>query len=545
MPSPGAAPGAVFQGREPSVAVALTTCLSLPSRNRVDKLVSAHDNNDANNDTTGQKMETMHQEALTTFCQDCEELLRHKQESDAVRRHLQVVENKFSRLLDHLPGMAYCCRILEGENFVLEFVSEGCRNLLGYTSEDLLREKHNTLERMTHPDDLEALCKAEREAIANHTPYQLKYRLSMSSGEVKWIWDQGAAVYDEAGAPEFLVGIIMDISAQKMQEIELREENERLRSSVKNSYGLGDIVGKSEVMQNVYKLILKAAESDTNVIILGETGTGKDLVARTIHEMSGRTGKYVPVNCGAIPEQLLESEFFGHKKGAFSGAFDTRQGYLGAADKGTLFLDELGELNLNLQVKLLRAIESKQYTPVGDTVPRRSEFRLITATNRNLKEMVQQKIMRADLFYRVHVLAIDLPPIRQRKEDLLLLIDSFLGRKTGIANSAALLPPSLRLGLENYDWPGNIRELHNVLDRYLTFGEVDFPELNMDPQQLLPQASEIRACDNMSLKEAMDKLEQSMIVKTLERNRWRRGETARELGLNLRTLQRKMKYFAI
>ncbi|MHC1713263.1 MAG: sigma-54 interaction domain-containing protein [Solidesulfovibrio sp.] len=487
----------------------------------------------------------MDQGKCTTACQDCDELQRYRKASDEARRLLQVVENKFSRLLDHLPGMAYCCRIHDGDNFVLEFVSQGCKALLGYTPEELLREKRNTIELMTHPDDLGALRKAERHAIANREPYQVMYRLSMSSGEVKWIWDQGAAIYDDAGIPEFLVGIIMDISAQKMQEIELREENERLRSSVKSSYGLGDIVGKSEVMQNVYKLILKAAQSDTNVIILGETGTGKDLVARTIHQLSGRSGKYVPVNCGAIPEQLLESEFFGHKKGAFSGAFDNRQGYLGAADQGTLFLDELGELNLNLQVKLLRAIESKQYTPVGDTVHRRSDFRLITATNRNLKEMVQQKIMRADFFYRVHVLAIELPPIRQRKEDLLLLIDNFLSRKTGIANSAALLPPALRLAMENYDWPGNIRELYNVLDRYLTFGEIDFPELNMDAPQLLPQAAEIRACENLSLKAALELLEQSMILKTLERNRWRRGETARELGLNLRTLQRKMKYYAI
>ncbi|OLN28279.1 sigma54 specific transcriptional regulator, Fis family [Desulfovibrio sp. DV] len=484
-------------------------------------------------------------EGNQAICLDCETLKLHKLENSSVLRRLQAVEHKFSRLLDHLPGMAYCCRINDGENFVLEFVSQGCKALLGYTTEELLREKSNTIERMTHRDDLEALRKVEREAIAKREPYQLMYRLSMSSGEVKWIWDQGAALYDEEGRPEYLVGIIMDVSAQKMQEIELREENERLRSSVKCSYGLGGIVGKSEVMQNVYKLILKAAQSDTNVIILGETGTGKDLVARTIHEMSGRTGKYVPVNCGAIPEQLLESEFFGHKKGAFSGAVDTRQGYLGAADQGTLFLDELGELTLNLQVKLLRAIESKQYTPVGDTVPRRSEFRLVTATNRDLKEMVQQKIMRADFFYRVHVLAIELPPIRQRKEDLLLLIDTFLGRKTGIANSSALLPPALRLSMEQYDWPGNIRELHNVLDRYLTFGEVSFPELDMAGEALAPQADELAACEGLTLKEALDKVEQAMIVKTLERNRWRRGETARELGLTLRTLQRKMKYFAI
>ena len=483
--------------------------------------------------------------------QDIDDLVRENEslreragESDDIRRQLRESEDKITRLLDNLPGMAYRCRIQGGFNYVLEFVSRGSIDLLGYTPDELVRERYNTIERMTHPDDLERLRQDVLEAIQHHRPYQSMYRLTMSSGQVKWIWDQGEAIYDEHGAAVGLEGIIMDVSAQKLHELSLQEENERLRSSVKGSCGLGEIVGKSESMNTVYTLILKAAQSDTNVIILGETGTGKDLVARTIHELSGRPGKYVPVNCGAIPEQLLESEFFGHKKGAFSGAFDSRPGYLAAADGGTLFLDELGELNLNLQVKLLRAIETKQFIPVGDTVPRRSDFRLVTATNRDLKDMVQQKTMRADFFYRVHVLAIRLPPIRERKEDIPLLIDSILARKTGVNNSAAMLPPGLRIALENYDWPGNIREMQNLLDRYVTFGEINFLELQGQTRSM-PLEAELRDTSGMTLQEAVARYERSLIVKALELHRWRKAETAQALGLNLRTMQRKIKEYGI
>ena len=189
------------------------------------------------------------------------------------------------------------------------------------------------------------------------------------------------------------------------------------------------MVGQSEPMRQLYSQILRAAETDSNVIIYGETGCGKDLVARSIHEYSGRKGNYVPVNCGAIPEQLLESEFFGHVKGAFSGAHANKDGYIGAAHGGTLFLDEIGELPLHLQVKLLRAIENKMYTPVGDNKPRKSSFRLIAATNQDLARMVREKKMRSDFYYRVHVLSITLPPLRERQGDIPLLVDAWMERR--------------------------------------------------------------------------------------------------------------------
>ena len=473
------------------------------------------------------------------------EVGQHAADGDDIRRQLRRSERKLSRLLNNLPGMAYCCRIGDKYSYVLEFVSRGSIELLGFTPDQLVTQKVNTIERMTHPEDLDRLRMEVHDAILECRPYKVMYRLTSSNGEMKWIWDQGEPVFDENGTPLLLEGIIMDVSVQKMREITLQEENERLRSTVNGGCGLGELVGMSLAMQEVYKLILKAAQSDTNVVIFGETGTGKDLVARTIHDMGGRAGKFVPVNCGAIPEQLLESEFFGHKKGAFSGAHDSRHGYLAAADGGTLFLDELGELNLSLQVKLLRAIESKQYVPVGDTVPRRSDFRIITATHRDLKEMVRQKTMRADFFYRIHVLSIHLPALRDRPEDIPPLIDKFLARCSERGQKTVTMPASVRTAMMKYDWPGNIRELHNVLDRFVTFGEVNFSDCRLggQAQPQAVQTQEPREAETLG--QAVGRLEKSMIVRALEQCRWHKGETARALGLNLRTLQRKVKQYGI
>ena len=450
------------------------------------------------------------------------------------------VEKSYRRLLNHLPGMAYRCRILNTDadendylQYELEFVSKGSYELLGVPAEDMVLDHHNTIERMTHPDDLAPSRKAIHDSIVAHEPYQVMYRLLLPSGRVKWLWDQGEGVYDDAGILRYLEGLIMDVSEQKFQEMALREENRELRTSVINLYGLGSIVGKSEPMRRVYSQILKAAETDSNVIIYGETGCGKDLAAKSIHEYSGRKGRYVPVNCGAIPEQLLESEFFGHVKGAFSGAHANKEGYIGAANGGTLFLDEIGELPLHLQVKLLRAIENKMYTPVGGNTPKESSFRLIAATNQDLSKMVRDKTMRSDFYYRVNVLSITLPPLRERHGDIALLVEAWL-EKRGLN---LILPPHVRLAVEQYDWPGNVRELHNFLDRYLAFGDEALLSLgDAGRADLL-----LNTPQGISLEQAVLQLEERMIRQALEKCRWHRGKAAEELGLNLRTLQRKMR----
>lgn len=446
-----------------------------------------------------------------------------------------------TRLLNHIPGLVYRCSIepqegVENEKYqyTLTFVSKGAHDLLGIHAKDLMGKNSNVFESMMFEEDRALIRRQMYDSIVACRPYHIQYRLVLPSGETKWIWDQGEAVYGDDGIPHSLEGLLIDISEQKFQALALQEENRKLRNTVNNANGLGNIVGKSAGMRAVYSMILKAAQTDTNVIIYGETGCGKDLVARAIHEHSERKGAYIPVNCGAIPETLMESEFFGHLKGSFSGAFANKIGYIGAADQGTLFLDELGELPLHLQVKLLRSLENKMYTPVGGNAPKASSFRLVSATNQDLAKMVQEKHMRADFFYRVNVLAITVPPLRERQEDIPLLVDAYMEHK----QKQFSLPLKIRMLMERYAWPGNVRELHNFLDRYATFGEVVAQELSPN-KQIESFLSDIDL--RKTLDEATLELEDRMIKQALEQNRWRRCDAAEQLGITVRTLQRKMK----
>lgn len=449
--------------------------------------------------------------------------------------HAQDVHASYFRLLNHLPGMAYRCKIIEDFNYILEFASRGSSALLDMTPEELVSGKSNTIEKMmVFPGDLQSVRILIHDSLVAKQPYQIMYRVTLPSGKIKWIWDQGEGVYDADGKALYLEGLMMDISEQKFQELALQEENQRLKISVNNLSGLGNIVGKSEAMRQVYNLILKVAENDTNVIIYGETGSGKDLVAKAIHEYSGRRGAYIPVNCGAIPEQLLESEFFGHTKGAFSGAHAQKDGYVAAAHNGTLFLDEIGELPIHLQVKLLRAIENKMYTPVGGNSPKTSNFRLVAATNQDLAQLVRDKKMRSDFYYRVNVLSITLPPLRERAGDIPLLVDAYFERK----NLNMSIPLQVRLVMEHYEWPGNVRELHNFLDRYATFGDEALQGLGEAGKINMLLASQY---SGFTLESAVLQLEEHLIGQALEHCHWRRTEAAACLGINLRTLQRKMK----
>jgi len=457
-----------------------------------------------------------------------------------------TVEESYQRLLSHLPGMAYRCRVdrvLESDGrlhfeYELEFVSEGSLELLGIGSSAMVGRGQNVIERMTHPDDLEKQRSVVYEAVVSHQPYQVMYRMKLPGNVTKWVWDQGEGVYGPDGELWFLEGLMMDVSEQKFKELSLREENRQLRTSASSLFGLGGLMGQSEAMRRMYERIIKAAETDTTVIIYGETGSGKDVTARAIHSLSGGKGPYVPVNCGAIPESLMESEFFGHVRGAFTGASSSKEGYIAAANGGTLFLDEIGELPLHLQVKLLRTLENHMYTPVGSNTPKSSTFRLIAATNQDLAEMVKNKKMRADFYYRVHVLAITLPPLRERLEDIPLLTAAWKERRQAQLD----IPLNVRLAMERYPWPGNVRELYNFLDRYAAFGDAALDSLGeaADVDRFLPADGE-----SMSLEAATLRLEEKLILKALEACRWHRGDAAQMLGLNLRTLHRKMRRLGI
>lgn len=373
---------------------------------------------------------------------------------------------------------------------------------------------------------LEAMCE---------TPDGKKFWASAHSTVIKWRGEPGvlAVVRD-------VTEIMVREEAARQQVDQLKGEFQRLKSSIKERYRFGKLVGKSEPMQKVYDLILKAAKSDANVVVFGETGCGKELVARAVHELSPRSGKaFVPVNCGAIPESLIESEFFGHKKGAFTGAYFEKHGYLHTADGGTLFLDEIGEIGLNLQVKLLRAIESGEFVPLGDSRAKRSDIRFVAATSRDLAAMVRQGLMREDFYYRIAVILIPLPPLRERKEDLPLLIEYFM-KLYGGEQRPTKLPGKVMDALLDYDWPGNVRELQNVLQRYLTVKSLDFlpaqPQPVRDSSEVPPTAPDLVP----NLNEALLRFEKALILKALEQHQWNKTKAAKALGIDRRSLFRKM-----
>jgi len=320
-----------------------------------------------------------------------------------------------------------------------------------------------------------------------------------------------------------------------------------MSSHIKAGDRFGNIIGKGPAMQGVYELISKAAASSANVVVYGESGTGKELVARAIHDMSDRRDRaFVPVNCGAIPETLLESEFFGYKKGAFTGAHMDKHGYLDLADRGTLFLDEVGELGLNMQVKLLRAIDGGGYFPVGSNKTKNSDFRIIAATNRNLTDQVNRGVIREEFFYRIHVIPITLPPLRERREDIPLLIDHFLKAYNG-GKRPATIPGKIVEALYNYHWPGNVRELQNVLHRYLTVKRLDFINSNTSNEPVERSDLSVKEFEQekITLSVAVENLEKVFISKALDQTQWNKSKTAMLLGISRRALFRKMKNFAM
>jgi len=323
------------------------------------------------------------------------------------------------------------------------------------------------------------------------------------------------------------------MAAQRMADL-LGNENRMLRSSLKERYRLGDILGRSPAMQKVYALILKAAATDASVSIFGESGSGKELVARAIHDHSARKNKrFVAVNCGAIQESLFEREFFGHRKGAFSSAHANSPGYLDMVDGGTLFLDEVSELTVNMQVKLLRAVEGGGYRPVGGMETVSTDFRIISSSNTALRDNVARGRMRHDFFYRIQVIQIQLPPLRNRRQDIPLLAEHFL-RKMNAPFGKATIPGAIMDILIEYDWPGNVRELRNVLQRYVTLGHLEF--LSPDPESVMAQ----QIATKLNLREAVQEMEKSFISKALRQAGGNRTRAAALLGISRRALFRKM-----
>jgi PAS domain S-box-containing protein len=367
------------------------------------------------------------------------------------------------------------------------------------------------------------------------------------------IWVEGRGnLIQWKGLPTVLL-TARDITESKQREISMREEaeylrreNVSLRSSMRDRYRFGNILGKSPAMQEVYGLILDAAATSANVVIYGESGTGKELVARAIHESNNpASSPFVTVNCAAIPENLLESEFFGHKKGAFTGAYADKKGYLDLADGGTVFLDEVGDLSTTLQAKLLRAVEGGGYSPVGGNRSKTSDFRIVAATNRDLMDLARKGKMREDFFYRIHIIPIHLPPLRNRKDDIPLLVEHFLKVYAG-DKEVPSIPGQVLEALVNYEWPGNVRELQNAIQRYVAVGRLDIPMLSKaTPDSPGTGFGEGRAMSNQtpSLKGEIERLEKASLKEALERHGGNKSKTAQALGISRKTLFRKLKRY--
>jgi two-component system response regulator PilR (NtrC family) len=327
---------------------------------------------------------------------------------------------------------------------------------------------------------------------------------------------------------------------QNLRYMELQEENSQLKKELSARFDIGQIVGQSAAMQRVFEMIRKVAPTKSNVLITGESGTGKELVARAIHSLGSQNGsRFVAVNCGAIPEGLLESELFGHKKGSFTSAFQDKKGLFECARDGTLFLDEIGYMPIDCQVKLLRAVEHRQIIPVGSTVPIDIDLRLIAATNKDLAKEIKTGHFREDLYYRMNVVGIHLPPLRERKEDISPLVEHFIRKYNAEMGKhcVGVSDDVMRL-LMSYDWKGNIREMQNVIERAVIFSEDEV--IRMADIGLLGCHVVSLSEENESLQMAVRAYEREHICRVLNKYDWNKVEAAKALNIGLSSLYRKM-----
>ena len=357
--------------------------------------------------------------------------------------------------------------------------------------------------------------------------------------------------YDYLSKPANLDEIVLTLK-RAIEHKDLKEQNVALRSQILEQHRLERIIGQSAPMQQLYGIIKRVARTDSTVLITGESGTGKELIANAIHFQSPRSDMpFVPINCGAIPEELLESELFGHEKGAFTGAFKERRGRFELANKGTVFLDEIGEMSPKLQVKLLRFLQETKFQRVGGSRTVEVDVRILAATNKDLERAVAENGFREDLFYRLNVIPIHVPPLRERAGDVALLVRYFLNQ-----HCQKKTIPIKRLSnaalesLKQYDWPGNVRELENVIERLVILTDADEIQLHDLPKRMQileedcrePETALIELGeDGINLKELLDNLENRLILDALQRTGGVKNKAAKLLGLNRTTLIEKMK----
>ncbi len=357
--------------------------------------------------------------------------------------------------------------------------------------------------------------------------------------------------YDYIAKP-FNVEEIKILVRNALEKRSLKKENLRLKQEVQDRYCFSGLIGKNKKMREVYSIIEKVAPSTANVLILGESGTGKELAARAIHYNSTRRTKpFIAVNCGAIPETLMESELFGHRKGSFTGAIADRAGLFEQAEGGTLFLDEIGEMPLQLQAKLLRVLQEKEFRRIGGLEDKKADVRIVAASNRDMEEQVREGSFREDLFYRLNVVQIRMPSLREAAEDIILLVEHFFKKyKTAPFDGEVITPGALRM-LMAYPFPGNVRELENLVERCIVLGnslitEDCLPEKISGYRLDLPGGDEFDIPqEGMNLEAYLDGIEKKILLKALERSGGVKKKAAEILGLTFRSMRYRLAKFGM
>lgn len=337
---------------------------------------------------------------------------------------------------------------------------------------------------------------------------------------------------------------IIPLLYKAVEKVHLQKKVQQLEKRINDKYSFNTIIGKSKGIEQVIDLAQKVAKTDSTVLLMGETGTGKEVFAQAIHENSNRAGKsFVALNCSTFSKEILESELFGHKQGAFTGAVKDKKGFIEEANGGTLFLDEIGEMPIDLQAKLLRVLETSEYIPIGDTTPKKSNFRLIAATNRDLKTESDEHRFRSDLYFRLNIFEIKLPSLRERIKDIPLLANYYVKQFSEKTNKKALqIADDFLQKLENYSWPGNIRELKNVIERSVILSNGDILTSDVLPYEMQHQPENNSKPMSAFSMQSVEKLH---IQKVLNYTKGNKAETARLLEIGIATLYRKLEEYQI
>ena len=433
------------------------------------------------------------------------------------------------------------------------WVSDKIRELLHLTPDEKLND--SSFYNVMYPEDRERVKQIVEEAIQTGEHFSCEFRVVLPKGKIRWISARGQRDSGLEGRPKSLLGVSLDISASKLMEKQLEErlnqiedlkkrleqENVYLQEEVKLLAENSEILGKSNAIKNIISQARQVAETDSTVLLLGATGTGKELLARAIHNMSLRKDRpLVTINCASLPPSLIENELFGREKGAYTGAMTKMIGRFELADGSTLFLDEIGELPLDLQSKILRVIEEGQLERLGSTTPLDIDVRIIAATNREIEQEVKEGKFRQDLYYRLNVFPILIPPLNERSEDIPLLARAFtreFGKKMG--KQIEKIPHKTMQALQSYSWPGNVRELRNIIERGMILTKDETLVVELPQNSIIEPAKPTGNLDDIIRRE---------ILAVLEQTRWRiagRNGAAEILGLKRSTLHSKMKKLGI